>query len=65
MADRFYVNCPLTPGPVTIEGPEGKMDTITVKDPQLKQELAKVKPGDAINVTYTEAMAISASPKKP
>lgn len=49
---------------VTIMGPQGKMDTITVKDPQLKQELAKVKPGDAINVTYTEAMAITASPKK-
>lgn len=48
---------------VTIEGPEGKMDTITVKDPQLKQELSKVKPGDAINVTYTEAMAISAMKK--
>jgi 16S rRNA (uracil1498-N3)-methyltransferase len=22
MADRFYVNCPLTPGPITVEGPE-------------------------------------------
>jgi 16S rRNA (uracil1498-N3)-methyltransferase len=22
MADRFYVNCPLAPGPVTVEGPE-------------------------------------------
>ena len=49
---------------VTIMGPQGKMDTITVKDPQLKQELSKVKAGDAINVTYTEAMAITASPKK-
>jgi Cu/Ag efflux protein CusF len=48
---------------VTIEGPEGKMDTITVKDPQLKQELSKVKPGDTINVTYTEAMALSAMKK--
>jgi Cu/Ag efflux protein CusF len=53
----------MSKGTVTIEGPEGKMDTITVKDPQLKQELSKVKPGDAINVTYTEAMAISAMKK--
>jgi 16S rRNA (uracil1498-N3)-methyltransferase len=38
MADRFYVNCPLTPGPVTIEGPEAH-HLATV---------CRLRPGDAV-----------------
>ena len=38
MADRFYVNCPLAPGPVTIEGPEAH-HLATVR---------RLRPGDAV-----------------
>jgi Cu/Ag efflux protein CusF len=48
---------------VTIKGPEGKMDTINVSDPSLQPELSKLKKGDRIQATYTEAMAISVTPK--
>jgi Cu/Ag efflux protein CusF len=49
---------------VTIRSPSGEMDTINVSDPQARAELKKLKPGDAIQLTYTEAMAISMKPKK-
>jgi 16S rRNA (uracil1498-N3)-methyltransferase len=38
MAERFYVNCPLAPGPVTIEGPEAH-HLATV---------CRLRPGDAV-----------------
>jgi 16S rRNA (uracil1498-N3)-methyltransferase len=38
VADRFYVNCPLAPGPVTIEGPEAH-HLATV---------CRLRPGDAV-----------------
>jgi 16S rRNA (uracil1498-N3)-methyltransferase len=38
MADRFYVNCPLAPGPVTVEGPEAH-HLATV---------CRLRPGDAV-----------------
>jgi 16S rRNA (uracil1498-N3)-methyltransferase len=38
MADRFYVNCPLAPGPVTIKGPEAH-HLATV---------CRLRPGDAV-----------------
>lgn len=48
---------------VSIKAPDGKMDTITVSDPGLQSDLGKLKKGDRINATYTEAMAITVSPK--
>ena len=38
MADRFYVNCPLAPGPVTLQGPEAH-HLATV---------CRLRPGDAV-----------------
>jgi hypothetical protein len=47
----------------TIETPDGEMSTIKAKDPQNRAELKKLKTGDEIQVTYTEAVAASVTPK--
>jgi hypothetical protein len=47
---------------VTFKGPEGNTRTITVDDPQLREKLGTLKPGDTIRLTYTEAIAGSITP---
>jgi Cu/Ag efflux protein CusF len=49
---------------LTIETPAGKTNTIRVQDPQNRAALTKLKVGDEIRATYTEAMATSFTPKK-
>ncbi len=44
---------------VTLKGPQGNMRTVKVKDPS---KLDKVKVGDLVSITYTEALAISVEP---
>jgi hypothetical protein len=41
---------------VTLRGPQGKSVVVAVKDPA---NLEKVKKGDLVEITYTEAIAIS------
>src|SRR5262245_59036511 len=41
---------------VTIKGPDGATETIKVKRPE---NLQKVKPGDLVDITYTQALAVS------
>ena len=41
---------------ITLKGPEGKLKTVKVQDPT---NLEKVKVGDELMITYTEALAIS------
>jgi len=41
---------------MTLKGPEGKLNTVKVQDPA---NLDKVKVGDDLMITYTEALAIS------
>ena len=43
-------------GTVTIKGPEGNTVTVKARDPK---NLEKVKAGDNVDITYTEALAIS------
>ena len=43
-------------GTITLKGPEGKLNTVKVQDPA---NLDKVKVGDDLMITYTEALAIS------
>jgi ribosomal 50S subunit-recycling heat shock protein len=49
---------------VTLKGPQGKMRTVKVKNPA---NLEKVKVGDLVQITYTEALAIAVeeAPKAP
>ncbi|MCU1276690.1 MAG: hypothetical protein JWM53_236 [bacterium] len=48
---------------VTIKGPAGQVDTINVSDPDVQADLRKLKPGDKIQVTYSEALAAALTPK--
>jgi translation elongation factor P/translation initiation factor 5A len=49
---------------VTVTGPKGNKETIKVKRPELQEKLKTLKPGDEVQLTYTEAMAIKVEPKK-
>lgn len=44
---------------VTLKGPDGELTTIKVRDPS---RLQKVKVGDLVEITYTEALAIAVEP---
>jgi hypothetical protein len=46
---------------VTFKGPEGNTRTIKVNDPQ---KLVGVKIGDIVDITYTEAMAVTVTEAK-
>jgi hypothetical protein len=48
---------------LTIKGPSGESDTINVTDPALQEALHKLKKGNKIDVTYSEAVAVSVTPK--
>jgi hypothetical protein len=50
---------------VTVKGPNGDTRTVSVGEPALQQKLAALKPGQVIQLTYTEAMAASIRPAAP
>jgi NMD protein affecting ribosome stability and mRNA decay len=45
-------------------GPTGATRTIAVKTPEMQNKLKQLKPGDEVEVVYTEAMAITVEPGK-
>ena len=47
---------------VTIKGPGGELDTIKVTDPDMQADLAKLKKGDKIKASYTQAVAVKVTP---
>jgi Cu/Ag efflux protein CusF len=47
---------------VTLKGPRGQVQTVSVQDPELQAKLANLKPGQVIQITYTEALAASIRP---
>lgn len=47
-------------GTVTLKGPDGTLRTIKAKNPA---NLDKVKVGDVVEITYTEALAIAVEPR--
>jgi Cu/Ag efflux protein CusF len=51
----------LVNGTVTLTGPGGQSQTIKARDPA---NLKKVQVGDLVDITYTEAVAISVKPVK-
>lgn len=48
---------------LTVKMNDGKTDTINVSDPQLQSQMKDIKPGDRIQASYTEAVAMSVTPK--
>jgi hypothetical protein len=49
---------------VVIRGAQGKPHAIKVRDPDVQAQLATIKKGDNVEVTYTQAVAVSVDPKK-
>jgi hypothetical protein len=49
---------------VTFTGPAGMTRTIEVRDPNAKQFISTLKEGDEVELTYTEALAVTVEPKK-
>ncbi|HEY2745705.1 MAG TPA: hypothetical protein VGL86_13815 [Polyangia bacterium] len=48
---------------ITFRDAAGKTDTINVNDPDIQSQLNQIKPGDKIQATYTQAIAMSVTPK--
>ena len=49
---------------VVIRNPEGQTHVIEVTDPGMQAQLGKIKAGDSVDVTYTQAVAVSVEPMK-
>ncbi len=49
---------------VALRGPNGGTHVIQVQDPDLQAQLGKIKAGDSVDVTYTQAIAVSVEPAK-
>ncbi len=47
---------------VRVKGPNGQMHTLIVTDPSLQQRLANISPGDNVTLSYTQAVAVAATP---
>jgi Cu/Ag efflux protein CusF len=48
---------------VMVQGPRGT-STLHVQDPDVQAQLKNIKAGDNVEVTYTQALAVSIEPKK-
>jgi hypothetical protein len=48
---------------VTLKGPKGNVETVDVQDPDNQAKLPSLKAGQVMQFTYTEAMAVSVTPK--
>ncbi len=47
---------------LTIRRPSGELATIQVQDPQAQAKLVNLSPGDRLDVTYTQAIAVAVTP---
>jgi len=49
---------------VTFTGPQGNVNVVAVQRPQMREFLKTLKVGDKVDLTYTEAVAVSVEPAK-
>jgi hypothetical protein len=49
---------------VTFKGPSGMTRTVDVKDARAKEFISTLKKGDEVELTYTEALAVTLEPKR-
>jgi hypothetical protein len=49
---------------VTLDLPQRGMRTVQVKDPSVRARLGNLKPGSMVDITYTQAAAISVQPSR-
>lgn len=47
---------------VTFKGPRGNTETVAVSDPSLQRKLVDLKPGQVVQITYTESVAATIRP---
>jgi hypothetical protein len=47
---------------VTFKGPNGTLRTVAIESPEGKKFIDRLKKGDEVEVTYTEALAVSVEP---
>lgn len=47
---------------VTFTGPQGNVNIVAIKRPQMREFLKTLKAGDKVDVTFTEAVAVSVEP---
>lgn len=47
---------------VTFTGPQGNVNVVAVQRPQMREFLKTLKAGDKVDLTYTEAVAVSVEP---
>jgi len=47
---------------VTVKAADGRQHTLKVNDPQLASQLHTIKPGENVDLTYTQAVAVSVEP---
>lgn len=55
-------NVDTTNNTITLKGPKGQVETIDVQDPDNQAKLSSLKPGQVMQFTYTEAVAVSITP---
>jgi Cu/Ag efflux protein CusF len=56
------INVDAAANKVTFKGPRGQLKTITVQDPEMQAKLPGLKPGQVMQLTYTEAIATAVQP---
>lgn len=49
---------------VTFTGPQGNVNVVAVQRPQMREFLKTLKAGDKVDLTFTEAVAVSVEPAK-
>jgi len=49
---------------VVLKGPKGNARVVSVESPEMQARLPQIKPGQVVQVTYTEAIALALRPKK-
>lgn len=49
---------------VVFKGPKGNARVVHVQDPDMQAKLPNLKPGQVVQITYTEAVAVSLQPHK-
>ena len=47
---------------VNFTGPQGNVNIVAVKRPEMREFIKTLKTGDKVDVTYTEAVAVSVQP---
>ncbi len=47
---------------IKLKGPDGKIEELVVEDPDVRERLKDMKPGEVVQVDYTEAMAVTLEP---